>query len=109
MGVPCVTQAGSCHAHNVGVSLLATVGLEHQWIAQDKNEYIKLAVQAAHNVKMLAVLRQGLRQQMITSPLCDAKGFVTTLETCYSKLHQRYCNSAPAGQKSASQDSDPSQ
>ena len=26
MGVPCVTMAGSVHAHNVGVSLLSTVG-----------------------------------------------------------------------------------
>lgn len=26
MGVPCVTMAGSVHAHNVGVSLLSKVG-----------------------------------------------------------------------------------
>lgn len=26
MGVPCVTMGGSVHAHNVGVSLLKTVG-----------------------------------------------------------------------------------
>lgn len=26
MGVPCVTMGGSVHAHNVGVSLLNTVG-----------------------------------------------------------------------------------
>lgn len=26
MGVPCVTMAGSVHAHNVGVSLLSNVG-----------------------------------------------------------------------------------
>jgi len=28
MGVPCITLAGDCHAYNVGVSLLAAVGLE---------------------------------------------------------------------------------
>lgn len=28
MGVPCVTMAGSVHAHNVGVSLLSKVGEE---------------------------------------------------------------------------------
>ncbi|GLC45522.1 hypothetical protein PLESTM_001745500 [Pleodorina starrii] len=27
MGVPCLTLAGSCHAHNVGVSLLTALGL----------------------------------------------------------------------------------
>ena len=29
MGVPCVTMAGSVHAHNVGVSLLSKVGENH--------------------------------------------------------------------------------
>lgn len=28
MGVPCITMAGSVHAHNVGVSLLSKVGKE---------------------------------------------------------------------------------
>ncbi|GFH15822.1 O-linked N-acetylglucosamine transferase, partial [Haematococcus lacustris] len=27
MGVPCLTLAGHCHAHNVGLSLLTAVGL----------------------------------------------------------------------------------
>jgi hypothetical protein len=27
MGVPCITKLGHCHAHNVGASLLAAVGL----------------------------------------------------------------------------------
>ena len=90
MGVPCITLAGGCHAHNVGVSLLTTVGLKQQWIAQDRNEYIKLAVQAASNINMLAKIRLGLRRQMLNSPLCDAEGFVTALEHCYSQLYQRH-------------------
>ena len=32
-GVPCLTLAGSCHAHNVGVSLLTAVGLQLDWVA----------------------------------------------------------------------------
>lgn len=33
MGVPCVTMAGSVHAHNVGVSLLTRVGKNiYQWL-----------------------------------------------------------------------------
>ena len=31
-GVPFVTLAGSCHAHNVGVSLLTAVGLTADWV-----------------------------------------------------------------------------
>lgn len=33
-GVPCLTLAGACHAHNVGVSLLTAVGLEQDWVAR---------------------------------------------------------------------------
>lgn len=32
-GVPCLTLAGACHAHNVGASLLTDVGLEQDWVA----------------------------------------------------------------------------
>ena len=32
MGVPCVTMGGSVHAHNVGVSLLNTVGEKHPFL-----------------------------------------------------------------------------
>eukprot|EP00951_Prasinocladus_malaysianus_P026794 scaffold238737_cov33-Prasinocladus_malaysianus.AAC.1 len=50
MGVPCVTLAGGCHAHNVGVSLLKTVGLGSEWIANSQDEYVDLAVRAASDL-----------------------------------------------------------
>ena len=31
--MPCLTLAGSCHAHNVGLSLLTAVGLQQDWVA----------------------------------------------------------------------------
>ncbi len=90
MGVPCITLAGSCHAHNVGLSLLTTIGLDKGWIAQNESEYIELAVQAAGDLHALSQLRKNLRQQMRSCPLCDAEGFVTDLEACYSRLWQCY-------------------
>jgi hypothetical protein len=53
MGVPCVTLAGGCHAHNVGASLLTAVGLDGPrggrggaggWVARSEDEYVELAV-----------------------------------------------------------------
>ncbi|KAK9823008.1 hypothetical protein WJX81_006345 [Elliptochloris bilobata] len=49
MGVPVVTLAGACHAHNVGVSLLEAVGLQRGWVAASHDEYVALAVAAAHD------------------------------------------------------------
>ncbi|XP_057507242.1 probable UDP-N-acetylglucosamine--peptide N-acetylglucosaminyltransferase SPINDLY isoform X2 [Actinidia eriantha] len=39
MGVPCVTMGGSVHAHNVGASLLNTVGLGHL-VGKNEDEYV---------------------------------------------------------------------
>lgn len=91
MGVPCITLAGACHAHNVGVSLLTTIGIDRKkWVAIDQNEYVDKAVRAASNVLALSKLRQHLRQQMVDSPLCDAETFVSGLETCYCQLWKRH-------------------
>lgn len=90
MGVPCVTLKGACHAQNVGVSLMTTVGLADAWIANSQEQYISLALAAAKDLGKLSELRNQLRQQMLESPLCDAEGFVTDLEHCYSQLWTRW-------------------
>ena len=100
MGVPCVTLAGACHAHNVGVSLLTTVGINNEWVAKDQNEYVYKAIQAASNVSKLSKLRQNLRQQMLQSPLCDAEHFVSDLEACYCQLWNRHTKHARSTNKS---------
>ena len=41
-GVPCLTLAGQCHAHNVGVSLLTAMGLQHDWVAHSGADMLPL-------------------------------------------------------------------
>nr|CAD1838623.1 unnamed protein product [Ananas comosus var. bracteatus] len=96
MGVPCVTMAGSVHAHNVGVSLLTKVGLG-RLIAKTEDEYVRLAVQLASNVSALQDLRLTLRDLMLRSPVCDGTKFVRGLESTYRNMWHRYCRGdAPA-------------
>ncbi|RDY07178.1 putative UDP-N-acetylglucosamine--peptide N-acetylglucosaminyltransferase SPINDLY, partial [Mucuna pruriens] len=90
MGVPCVTMAGSVHAHNVGVSLLSKVGLGHL-IAKNEDEYVKLAVKLASDVSALENLRMSLRELMSKSPLCDGANFILGLESTYRQMWRRYC------------------
>ncbi|KAL3532122.1 hypothetical protein ACH5RR_005643 [Cinchona calisaya] len=90
MGVPCVTMGGSVHAHNVGVSLLKTVGLSHL-VAKNEDEYVQLAVQLATDVTALSNLRAGLRDLMSKSPLCDGSKFVQGLEVAYRNMWHKYC------------------
>ncbi|TYG84416.1 hypothetical protein ES288_D01G248400v1 [Gossypium darwinii] len=90
MGVPCVTMAGSVHAHNVGVSLLRKVGLGHL-IAKNEDEYVQLALQLASDVTALQNLRASLRDLMSKSPVCDGQNFISGLEATYRGMWRRYC------------------
>ncbi|KAL7247747.1 hypothetical protein ACSBR2_002617 [Camellia fascicularis] len=90
MGVPCVTMGGSVHAHNVGVSLLSTVGLGHL-VAKNEDEYVQLALKLASDVTALSNMRTGLRDLMSKSPLCDGSKFTLGLESTYRNMWKRFC------------------
>ncbi|CAK9140186.1 unnamed protein product [Ilex paraguariensis] len=90
MGVPCVTMGGSVHAHNVGVSLLNTVGLGHL-VAKSEDEYVQLALQLASDVTALSKLKMGLRDLMSKSPLCNGSKYILGLESTYRNMWRRYC------------------
>ncbi|KAL8554463.1 hypothetical protein ACS0TY_002600 [Phlomoides rotata] len=90
MGVPCITMGGSVHAHNVGVSLLKTVGLSNL-VAKNEDEYVKVALQLASDISALSNLRTRLRSLMHKSPLCDGSKFIRGLESAYRNMWQRYC------------------
>uniref|UniRef100_A0ACD5Y7T3 Uncharacterized protein n=1 Tax=Avena sativa TaxID=4498 RepID=A0ACD5Y7T3_AVESA len=91
MGVPCVTMAGSVHAHNVGVSLLTKVGLG-RLVAKTEDEYVSLALDLASDVSTLQELRMSLRDLMIKSPVCDGESFTRGLESAYRTMWRRYCD-----------------
>ncbi|GJN04272.1 hypothetical protein PR202_ga21805 [Eleusine coracana subsp. coracana] len=91
MGVPCVTMAGSVHAHNVGVSLLSKVGLG-RLVAKTEDEYVRLALELASDVTALQELRMSLRELMMKSPVCDGEKFTRGLEAAYRKMWLRYCD-----------------
>jgi protein O-GlcNAc transferase len=92
MGVPVITLAGNSHVSRVGVSLLSNVGLP-ELIAGTPDEYFKITVNLANDVKKLEALRKRLRDMMKYSPLTDAKKFTLNLETCFRKIWETWCNS----------------
>ena len=88
--LPAAGLAGRCHAHNVGASLLTTVGIEGEWLASSVEEYIAIAVSAAEDVPLLAALRKGLRDRVLSSPLCDVERFIPILEDQYFSMHKSF-------------------
>ena len=89
MGVPVVTMLGDRHFGRVGASILKHVGLG-ELIADDPKSYVETALQLSINVSKLAALRNGLRDQMINSPLCDASAFAMNVEEAYIRMWERY-------------------
>ena len=85
MGVPVITLAGDRHAGRVGASILTNVGLT-DFIAQNIDGYIQLAVEMAANPTYLQEIRRGLRKRMLSSPLCDGSSFAHDIEKAYQEM-----------------------
>jgi FkbM family methyltransferase len=98
MGVPVVALCGERHSGRVGASLLTRVGLE-DLIAEDVEDYIRIAVDLANDHVRREGLRQTLRLRMAASPLCDAPSFTRRLETAYRDMWRRWCKSVDAQPK----------
>ncbi|KAK3283271.1 hypothetical protein CYMTET_9015, partial [Cymbomonas tetramitiformis] len=96
MGVPCVTLAGSCHAHNVGKSLMTAMGLT-DWIAHSHDEYVAIAQRFATNLPALRELRAGMRERMLNSRLCDHVNYVKGVEDVFRQLWHRWLRDHPPG------------
>jgi predicted O-linked N-acetylglucosamine transferase (SPINDLY family) len=85
MGVPVITCPGETYYRRQSVSPLSAIGLT-ETIAGSLDEYIEIAVALASDLPRLAMLREGLRQRMAASPLCDGKRFATHLMSMLQDL-----------------------
>ncbi len=79
MGCPVVTLLGDRHAGRVGASLLTATGLSGL-VTANGAEYKAKVIELAGDLQRLAALRQGLRTQVASSPLCGAATFATAFE-----------------------------
>jgi len=89
MGVPTLTLAGDSLLERQGASLLTAAGLA-QWVATSKEDYVTKAVAFSSDLKHLAELRAGLRQQVLASPLFDAPRFARNFEDALWGMWTRY-------------------
>lgn len=88
MGVPTVTLAGSTMLARQGASMLTCAGLE-DWVANNEEDYVALALAHAADVNRLVQLRSGLRQQVLASSLFDAPRFARHLEDALQGMWQQ--------------------
>lgn len=85
MGVPVVVLEGRTHASRVGASLLHAAGLA-EFIAEDVDAYVLLAMGLARDESRRRVLRLGLRERLRASALCDAGAYARRWEAALLRL-----------------------
>ncbi|MHB8919760.1 MAG: tetratricopeptide repeat protein [Halothiobacillus sp.] len=98
MGVPVLTLAGERFLSRQGIGMLMNAGLT-DWIAADTDDYVTQAAAHANDLPRLARLREGLRQQVLVSPLFDAARFARHFEACLQGMWQQYHDRQPAPAK----------
>ncbi len=95
MGVPLVTLQGDRYVGRFGVSILNNLG-HPEWIGSSKKHYTEIAVHLTKNVEHLNQIRQNLRQEMASSPLCDGPAFSQHFGEALRKVWKKFCGTASA-------------
>ncbi|HSY27134.1 MAG TPA: peptide-binding protein, partial [Burkholderiaceae bacterium] len=91
MGVPVLTLAGDQFLSRQGIGILMNAGLP-DWVATDSLDYVSRAVFHAADIQKLAELRNGLRRQVLASPLFDAPRFARHFETALRNMWALWCD-----------------
>ena len=89
MGVPVLSLAGKCFLSRQGVGIMMNAGLP-EWVAADADDYLARAITHAQDLQRLAMLRNGLRAQILTSPLFNAAQFVRHFEAALRGMWQAW-------------------
>lgn len=93
MGVPVITLAGYTFAGRHSTSHLSNVGLK-EFVTETPEQYVAVATALAGDIRRLAEIREGLRRQVASSPLCDVERYTRDLEAAYRQMWHRWCQSS---------------
>ncbi len=89
MGVPVLTLKGDKFISNVGESIMHNIKMS-DWIAKNKDEYVKKAKDFSFNILHLAEIRAKLRDKSLNSPLFDGQGFANDFQDGLMKMWEMY-------------------
>lgn len=94
MGVPVITlrspASASIHAQNVSASILTVVGFQ-DLIADSPDAFVTAAVGLASDTLKLRQMRGKIREQLLSSPLCDRDRYCQNVEKMFSSMWADYC------------------
>ncbi len=85
MGAPVVSRAERPPQGRYGASILTNLGFP-EWVADDDEGYVDIAVALASDLDRLKALRAKMRARMQASPLRDAPAFARAMEAAYRQM-----------------------
>ncbi|MBS1155989.1 MAG: repeat-containing protein [Proteobacteria bacterium] len=94
MGVPVLTLAGDRYCAHMAEAVLNQAGLQ-DWVARDRGDYVRLAVDHASNPEYLTRQRGGMRERLLNSPLLDAPLFARNFGDALRGMWRKWCEEQP--------------
>ena len=97
MGVPVVTKLGTGPAARAGGAIVKAVGLD-DWVAEDDDGYLAIALKYASQASELAALRASLPARVANSAAGNCEVYTRHVEAGYRKFWRDHCAEAVTGQ-----------
>ncbi|MDJ0947455.1 MAG: tetratricopeptide repeat protein [Alphaproteobacteria bacterium] len=91
MGVPVVTLPDTRPVSRQSLGLLTAIG-RTEWVAQDADDYVRIATDLASDPDRLAALRRSQRERVAASPMGDAPRFARNLEAALRDIWHKWCS-----------------
>jgi predicted O-linked N-acetylglucosamine transferase (SPINDLY family) len=85
MGVPVVTQRGHNFVSRMGASFMTAAGLP-EWVAEDDEGYVRVALQMAQDRQALLALKHGLRDRLKTRRGWDVVAHTRAMEAAFVEM-----------------------
>lgn len=90
MGAPVVVKYGEHFVSRMGASFMTAAGLP-EWVAQNDEEYIKIAVRQAQDRQGLYELKKQMRARLSSLPAWNIDQYAKDWEAAIRKAWQEYC------------------
>lgn len=85
MGAPVIAMLGNKLASRISGAILHSLGLG-DWVAQDEEEYLRIAIQRAADLESLAVFREDIRPRILASPSGNPEKYTRLVEEGYRAM-----------------------
>jgi predicted O-linked N-acetylglucosamine transferase (SPINDLY family) len=90
VGVPVICKLGGSACSRAGGAIVKAVGLD-EWVAEDDNGYIAIAVKFASRPDELRKLRAELPTKAVASDAGNNEFYTRRVEDGYRQFWRRYC------------------